>query len=137
VNWWTRLLRRDEHESAIDKELQFHIEERVATCMRSGLSEQEARRRVRLEFGGIEQVKEQCRDARSFNIVDRFLQDLRYALRSLGKNPGFVVTAVCTLALGIGANTAIFSLISGVLLRPLPFFDPGRLVQLNEFDLRN
>ncbi|MGH9631228.1 MAG: ADOP family duplicated permease, partial [Bryobacteraceae bacterium] len=137
MNWWRRLLRRDGAEIALNKELQSHIEETVETLMRSGLPEQEARRRVRLEFGGIEQVKEQCREVRRFNIIDRFAQDLRYAVRSLGRNPGFVFTAVCTLALGIGANTAIFSLISGVLLRPLPFADSGRLVQVNEFDSRN
>jgi putative ABC transport system permease protein len=137
VIWWRRLLQRDGAKFALEKELQFHIDEKVESLMRSGLPAQEAQRRVRLEFGGIEQVKEQCREVRRFNIVDRFAQDLRYAMRSLGRSPGFVFTAVCTLALGIGANTAIFSVISGVLLRPLPFADSGRLVQVNEFDPRN
>jgi putative ABC transport system permease protein len=116
---------------------QSHIEERLADFRKSGLTEEKSRRRIRLEFGGIEQVKEQYRDARRFNIVDRFIQDFRYAVRSLPKNPRFIVTAIWTLALGIGANTAIFILISDALLRPLPFFDPGRLVQLNQYDVRN
>jgi len=134
---WTRFPRRDERESALDKELQFHIEEKITDLRASGLTEQEARRRVRLEFGGMEQVKEECRDVRNFYVVDRFVQDVRYALRSLGKTPGFVAAVIGTLALGIGANTAIFSLISAVLLRPLPFLDPAHLVQLNESDPRN
>jgi predicted permease len=127
MNWLARLLRRNRLEHDLGKELQFHIAERISALKNTGLSEEEARRRVRQEFGGIEQVKEECRDARRTVWLESTVQDLRYALRLLRKTPAFTVAAVATLALGIGANTAIFQLLDAVRLRSLPVADPERL----------
>src|SRR5690348_4361158 len=94
------------------------------------MSEQEARRRTRLVFGGHEQVKEDCREARGTSFVENARQDLRYALRQLRANPTFAVVIILTLALSIGANSAIFSVINGVLIQPLPYRQPDKLVRL-------
>jgi putative ABC transport system permease protein len=125
---WRRRLRRDEREASLERELSFHIEERVAAMVRTGVSEQDARRRVRLEFGGAEQVKDECRDVRPGRWVETFAQDVRYAWRNLRRNPGFAAVAVATLALGIGGLTAMFSAFDTILIRPLPYADPDRLV---------
>ena len=93
----------------------------------SGLPREEAKRRVRLEFGGLEQVKEECRDARGVNLLETVAQDVPYGLRMLRNNPGFTAVAVVTLALGIGANTAIFSLGNVFVFRALPVKDADRL----------
>jgi putative ABC transport system permease protein len=127
---WRRLLRREGQEASLAKELSFHIEERVADVMRWGVSEEEARRRVRLEFGGAEQVKDDCRDARRARWVEVLSQDVRYAWRDLCRNPGFAAVAIATLALGIGGITAMFSAFDTILLRPLPYADADRLVMI-------
>ncbi len=136
MNWWQRLLRGREQEAGLDKEVTFHIEERVSDLMRSGVGEEAARRRVRLEFGGAEQVKEECRDARPTRWLEMLGQDVRYAARNLRGNPGFAAVAVATLALGIGGLTAVFSAFDAILIRPLPYAAGDRLVMLWDSEIR-
>ncbi len=127
---WRHWLRRQEKEANLDRELSFHIEERIADMVRSGVSEDDARRRVRLEFGAAEQVKDECRDVRPARWAETFVQDARYACRSLRRNPGFAAVAIATLALGIGGLTAMFSAFDTILIRPLPYANPDRLVMV-------
>jgi putative ABC transport system permease protein len=124
------LFRRRSMETELDEELRAHFEHEVEKHVRSGLPVGEARRRARLDFGGLDQVKEECRDARGVNLVETTIQDLFYSLRVLGRNPGFAATAILTLALGIGATTAIFSVVDTVVLKPLPFPTADRLVRI-------
>ncbi|MFL6689198.1 MAG: ABC transporter permease, partial [Alphaproteobacteria bacterium] len=131
------------------EELRFHFERQVEKYKLTGLAEEEARRRARLAFGGHEQVKAECRDARGTSFVENARQDLRYAVRQLRGNPTFAVVIVLTLALSIGANSAIFSVIDSVLIKSLPYRQPDRLVRiflsnasypkfpLNPFDFRD
>ena len=114
----------------MDAELRFHVEAYAEDLMRGGVARHEAMRRARLEFGGIERAKEECREARGANLVESLMQDLKYGLRMLRKSPGFTAVAVLTLALGIGANAAIFGLVDSAFLRALPFREPDRLVHV-------
>ena len=125
------LIERRRKEEQLADELQFHLEEEMEELQKAGLAEDEARRGARLDLGNVGLVQEDTRAAWGWPLVDQFLQDLRYAARTIMRNPGFMLVATLTLALGIGANTAIFSFLDALLMRSLPVADPVSLVVLN------
>src|SRR5262245_50092219 len=130
---WIRfheLFRKQTLDREFDNELTAHIDLHVADNLRSGMSLTEARRNALLKLGGVEQTKERHRDARGFSFLESVAQDLRFGARTLAKNPGFTTVAVLTLALGIGATAAIFSLVNGILLVSLPYPNPEQLVSV-------
>jgi hypothetical protein len=122
------LFRRRSVERELDEELRFHVERQVEKYMHDGMSCEEATRRARIEFGGLELAKEECREARGGRFLEVLLQDVRFGLRMLLKSPAFTATAILALALGIGVNTTVFTAFDALALRPRPVKDPDHLV---------
>ena len=127
-SWLRAVAGRSRMEHEMDAELRFHIEAFAEDLVRSGVPREEALRRARIEFGGIERTKEECRDARGVRYLESLWQDLRFGVRMLRKSPGFTATAVVALAIGIGVNTTVFTAFDAVALRPRPVEDPDHLV---------
>jgi predicted permease len=132
MSWLSRLLRREKLERDLERELQFHVDAQADDLMRSGLSREGATRESRLLLGGVEQVKEAARDARGTRWIDDWWRDTRHALRGMVRSPGFSGAAILTIALGIGANTAVWSIMEALMLRSLPVDRPSELYAIKK-----
>src|SRR5438445_5109537 len=130
------IFRREQVEQDLEEEMRYHLERKTEEYAAAGLASDEARHAAMRAMDGMERHKEECRDTRRVNWLEDFLQDLKFAVRMLRRTPGFAAVVVLTLALGIGANSAIFSVIDGILLQPLPYGDPDRLVIVWENNLK-
>ena len=126
-SWWSAATRRSRFEDEMRAEMEFHLQSRVDDLVATGLSRADAHRRARMEFGTADAIKDDCRQSRGLRFLDTTIQDVRFAWRMMRKTPGFTAAAIISLALGIGANTAIFTLVEAVMLRTMPVADPGRL----------
>lgn len=136
TRWWQFRRRRNTYDAGFDSELRFHLDKLIEDKVSAGLSKEEAQREAVLEFGGREQLKEELRDVQRIRVMETVIVHLRSAFRFIRKWPSFSAAVILTLALGIGANTAVFSAINSVLLRPLPFPNGDELVTLQQFDRR-
>ncbi|MEO8881037.1 MAG: permease prefix domain 1-containing protein, partial [Gemmatimonadaceae bacterium] len=126
------IFRRAEVERELDDELRDHLEREIEKNARRGLDTEEASRRARVAFGGVERAKEDARDARGVRVLEMVMRDLRYAIRGLRTHPGFTLAVVATLALGIGANTAMFGVVDRLMFRPPAYMrDPGSVNRIN------
>jgi FtsX-like permease family/MacB-like periplasmic core domain len=134
-SWMRAMVGRTAMESEMDAELRFHMQAYAEDLERQGVAHDEAMRRARIEFGGVESAKEECREARGVNLLDSLIRDVRYGLRSLRKDPSFTLVAVLTLGLGIGASTAIFSVVENVLVEPFPYPDANRMMTVEIHDV--
>ncbi len=130
MTWWHRLSRRRKLEEQLDREMRFHLDQHAADLIAGGQDPAEARRQARLALGGPEQVKEECRDARGTRWLEELWQDFRYAARTLRQRPAFTAVGAITVALGIGASTAIFSAVNPILFEPLPYPHAGRILMI-------
>jgi putative ABC transport system permease protein len=128
LNRLVSFFRKKPLESDLDREMAVHLEIAIEENLQRGMSREEARRQALIKFGGVEQARERHREARGLPFLDSILQDLGYTLRSLKRDRGFAIVAVLILGVGIGANTAVFSVVNTILLRPLPFQNPQQLV---------
>ena len=134
IRRWRSIVRRAEVENGLNEEIRFHIDQQTDKNIRAGMDPAEARRQAFIKFGGVEHVKEQARDEFRPALIEDFLRDLRYGGRILRRAPAFALIAIITLGLGIGAATAVFSVVNGVLLAPLPYPDSDRIVRLFQID---
>jgi hypothetical protein len=123
-------VRRGELESGLDEEIRFHIDGQTQKNLQAGMSPEEARRQALIQFGDVQRTREGARDQFRLRSVEDFLRDLGYSARSLRRAPAFTVVAILTLAVGSGATTAMFSVVNGVLLRPLPYPEQERLIEV-------
>src|SRR5579859_1672206 len=130
MHWLCRIFRKEQTEKHLDAELRFHLDRQISDYIASGMSPEEARRRANLDFGGLESIKQQSRESRRGNFIESIFQDFGLGVRLLKKSPSLTMIIVVTLGLGIGVNTAIFSVLNGWLLRPLPVRAPEQIVVL-------
>src|SRR5271155_4097248 len=132
--WWKFLFSKRASDEQMNAELRFHVEELTEEYIAAGMPPEEARRRARLDFGGHENLKEQVRDVYRIRFVDATLANLKSAFRFIRKSPTFSITVILTLALAIGANSAVFSAIDAILLKPLPFPDADQLMRVDQYN---
>src|SRR5467141_3441312 len=134
--WWKSLFRKRALDVQLDSELRFHIDKLTNDNIAAGMAPEEARRQAMLEFGGREQIKEELRDVHRVSVIETLIANLKSAFRFIRKSPSFSLAVILTLALGIGANSAVFSAIDAILLRPLPFPHGDELMRLSQFNTK-
>src|SRR5271170_4366736 len=134
MTWWRSFFPKRASDEQMNSELRFHIEEVTEENIAAGMTPEEARRRAILEFGGHEQIKEDLRDVYRVRIVESTIANLKSAFRFIRKSPSFSITVILTLGLGIGANSAVFSAIDAILLKPLPFPEADQLMRVDQFN---